>query len=295
MSSRLLPPEVLQKLGGLSLKARRMAEGMLTGLHKSPHHGASIEFAEHKEYTPGDDMRHIDWKAYGRLDRYYVKQFEQETNLRGFLLVDSSASMSYQSESAPRSKQEQACVLAACLAYVLLRQQDSAGLLTFSEQPLTYIPPRATSRHLAHLTRALEGLEGEGGTDLVRALDHLAELAPGHANVFLFSDLFDPSAEVITRLQHLRARKHEVAVFHILDPWEVTFPFHELTEFVDIEDSERVVVSDPRGVREAYLEEMAAFIEEMRKSCFESDLDYLTVTTDMPPERVLFEFLAGRQ
>lgn len=293
-TSQLLLPEVLNKLGNLSLRARRIVEGALTGLHRSPHHGASIEFAEHKEYTPGDDIRHIDWKAYGRFDKYYVKRFEQETNLQGHLLVDGSASMEYKSDDATWSKREYACVLAASLAYLLIRQQDSAGLLTFSEQPDEFVPPRATSSHLRYITQALERLRGQGGTDIVRALDHVAELGRRRSTVIVLSDLFDTSPELLDRLKRLRARGHDVAVFHILDPWELTFPFESLTEFEDLEDPSMRVVADPRGMRDAYLEEMDAFVAGVSKACREGDVDCVTVSTDQPPDRVLIRFLAGR-
>ncbi len=291
-SSGLLLPEVLNKLGNLSLRARRVVEGALTGLHKSPHHGASVEFSEYKEYAPGDDIRRIDWKAYGRFDKYYVKRFEQETNLQGYLLVDGSASMEYKSPDAEWSKREYACVLAASLAYLLIRQQDAAGLVTFSEGPDEFVPPRATTAHLRYITQALEALEGEGGTDIVRALDHLAEFGRRRSTLILLSDLFDTSPQLGDRLKRLRARGHEVAVFHVLDPWERTFPFADLTEFEDMEDPERRIVADPRGMREAYLEEMEMFIDEVRRSCREGDVDYVGVTTNEPPDRVLVEFLA---
>jgi len=293
-SSKLLLPEVLQKLGNLSLRARRVAEGALTGLHRSPHHGASIEFAEHKEYTPGDDLRHIDWKAYGRFDKYYVKRFEQETNLQAHLLVDGSASMEYRSDDVTWSKREYACVLAASLAHLLIRQQDSAGLLTFSEAPVEFVPPRATTAHLSYITQALERLQGQGGTDIVRALDHVAEGGRRRSTVILLSDLFDTSPLLLDRLKRLRARGHDVAVFHVLDPWELTFPFEQLTEFEDLEDPSRKVVADPRGMRDAYLEEMDAFVGGVRRSCREGDVDCIGVTTDQAPDQVLLRFLAPR-
>lgn len=293
-TSGLLLPEVLEKLGTLSLRARRIVEGALTGLHRSPHHGASIEFAEHKEYAPGDDIRHIDWKAYGRFDKYYVKRFEQETNLQGHLLVDGSGSMEYQSEDATWSKREYACVLAASLAYLLIRQQDAVGLLTFADTPNKFIPPRATTSHLRYITQALEALRGEGGTDIVRALDHVAEVGRRRSTVIVMSDFFDTSPDLLDRLKHLRARGHDVAVFHILDPWELTFPFESLTEFEDMEDPGRKVVADPRGMREAYLEEIEEFVARVRNACREGDVDCVTVTTDQPPDRVLIKFLAAR-
>jgi len=253
-----------------------------------------VEFAEHKEYTPGDDIRHLDWKAYGRFDKYYVKQFEQETNLQGYLLLDTSGSMDYRSPDAAWSKRDYSSVLAASLAYLLVRQADAVGLLAFSDLPHTLVPPRATSAHLRHITTALEAVDGGGGTDVVAALDRLAEVARRRSTVFVFSDLFDTSPLLLDRLRQLRSRRHAVAVFQVLDPWELSFPFSDLTEMEDMEDPERRIIVDPRGMREAYLEEMAALIDGMRRGCAEADVGYMTASTDMPPARVLLRFLAGR-
>ena len=292
--SRYLLPEVLSRLGSLSLKARHVAEGVLAGLHRSRHHGASVEFAEHKEYSPGDDLRHLDWKAYGRLDKYYVKRFEQETSLQGYLLLDTSGSMDYRSPDAALSKRDYASVLAASLAYLLVRQSDAAGLLAFAEAPHTLVPPRGTSAHLRHITAALEAVEGGGGTDVVAALDRLAEIARRRTTVFLFSDLLDAPPTLLDRLRQLRSRRHAVAVFHVLDPWELTFPFTDLTELIDMEDAERRVVTDPRALRDAYLEEVAAWVDGLRRATAEADIDYVLASTDTPPARVLLRLLGGR-
>ena len=291
-SRRPLDPATLAKLQALQLKARRAVEGLLSGMHSSRHRGVSIEFQEHKEYSPGDDIRHIDWKAYGRVDRYYVKQFEHETNLRAYLLVDASASMDY--ASGATSKLDRACQIAATLAHLLLRQQDAAGLLTFAEGPLQYIPPRAGSAHLTVLLRALAELQPQGRTDLLASLGHVAELAPRRSLVVLLSDLFDLRPEVTGLLRRLRGRKHEVVVLHLLDPWELSFPFRQLTRFEDMEEP-REVVADPRGMRRAYLEELERFLSETRTACRQADIDYLLVDTAREPADVLGELLARRR
>lgn len=291
MSNGVLDPETLARLQSLQLKARGTVEGVLSGLHASRHRGASIEFQEHKEYSPGDEIRHIDWKAHARNDRFWVKQFEQETNLRAFLLVDASASMGYGSSGT--SKLERATELAAALAHLLLRQQDAAGLITFRSEPEVYVPPRSSSGHLGVLLETLAALRPQGRTDLMRLLGHVAEISRQRAMVILLSDLFDLRPDVVRLLHQLRSRKHEVIVLHLLDPWELSFPFTELTLFEDMEEP-REQLADPRGMRRAYLEEIGRFIEQTRMACREADIDYLLVDTSRSPADVLSELLGQR-
>ncbi|MDY0059271.1 MAG: DUF58 domain-containing protein [Myxococcota bacterium] len=287
-----LTPETQARLQGLLLEAREAVEGVLSGLHRSRHRGASIEFQEHKEYSPGDELRHIDWKANARNDRLWVKQFEQETNLRALLLLDASASMGYGSHRA--TKLDRACEIAATLAHLLLRQQDAVGLVAFQQQVTDYIPPRSSSGHLTVLLEKLAGLQAAGQTDLVQLLGRVAELADRRGMVILLSDLFDLRPEVVQRLRQLRGRKHEVIVLQLLDPWELTFPFSELTRFVDLEEP-RTVQADPRGMRRAYLEELRSYLEGIRRACQEADIDYLLADTARSPGEVLTELLARRQ
>jgi len=287
-----LTPETQARLQGLLLEAREAVEGVLSGLHRSRHRGASIEFQEHKEYSPGDELRHIDWKANARNDRLWVKQFEQETNLRALLLLDASASMGYGSHRA--TKLDRACEIAATLAHLLLRQQDAVGLVAFQQQVTDYIPPRSSSGHLTVLLEKLAGLQAAGQTDLVQLLGRVAELADRRGMVILLSDLFDLRPEVVQRLRQLRGRKHEVIVLQLLDPWELTFPLSELTRFVDLEEP-RTVQADPRGMRRAYLEELRSYLEGIRRACQEADIDYLLADTARSPGEVLTELLARRQ
>ena len=225
-------------------------------MHRSPHHGASVEFAEHKEYAPGDEIKHIDWKAYGKFDKYYVKRFEEETELRAYLLIDSSASMGYR--GAGVSKLDYARMLAASLAYLLLKQQDQVGMVAFGERLRGYLPPRARSGHLDDLLTALDGVEPQGRTDLPRALAYLSEVAQRRALVVLFSDLLGSRTDEVRHLlRGLRARKHDVVVFHLLDKDELTLPFEGTTIFESMED-ERKLLAEPGDVRKAYLAELDA-------------------------------------
>ncbi|RMG21624.1 MAG: DUF58 domain-containing protein [Deltaproteobacteria bacterium] len=286
-----LRPEVLARLGGLSVKARQVVEGVLSGLHRSPHHGQSIEFAEHKEYAPGDEIRHIDWKAYAKFDKYYVKQFEHETNLRAYLMVDASHSMAYGSGEV--SKLEYAKVLAASLAYLLVRQGDSVGLVVFGEEVRSYVPVRSGTAHLQEVIGALEASEAEGATDFEAAAHFLSERARRRAMVLLFSDFLDPDDAKVAAVRRLRARKHDIGVFHLMDRAELDFPFEDPSLFVSMEDDRRLQVN-PIQIRDSYREEVQAFIEATRRRLRESDVQYRLVVTDTPYDQVVAEFLSER-
>jgi uncharacterized protein (DUF58 family) len=288
----LLNGETLARLSGVRLRARAVVDGVLSGLHKSPHHGQSVEFSEHKEYAPGDELRHLDWKAFGKFDRYYVKRFEHETNLRAFLALDTSGSMGF--KSGALSKLEVAAVLAAALSHLLVRQQDAAGLSVFSSTQFRDVPPRAAAGHLRVLFAQLDMLQAHGETDLTRAADHLAEQAGRRALVVLFSDFLDDRPEGLRHWLRLRARRHDVAVFHVVDPAELTFPYDDPTVFLDLEGDKRVEVN-PREIRESYLEEFQGFLTAVRSACAEADVDYVRVATNDPLDGVLLRFLAQRQ
>ncbi len=291
---KLLDPEVLARLATLKLRVRAITEGVLTGLHKSPHHGQSVEFAEHKEYAPGDDVRRIDWKAYGKFDKYYVKQFEQETNLRAWLVVDASGSMGYRGKPERLSKLDYASALAASLAYVLVRQGDAAGLVVVSDRVVRAIPPLAAASHLPHLVEVLEQVEPSGPTRLAAAVDHVLENAPRRSVVIVFSDLFDAEERVMKKLGQLRKRKHEVTVLHTLDPSELEFPFEDPTLFLSMED-EHSVEANGRDVRKGYLEVMGRWLDEVRRAAGEGDLEHVLCRTDERPDAVLLPFLARRE
>jgi uncharacterized protein (DUF58 family) len=291
---QLLDPAVLAKLGTLGLRVRAIAEGILTGLHKSPHHGQSVEFAEHKEYTPGDEIRHIDWKAYGKFDKYYVKRFEQETNLRAYLVVDASGSMGYRGHPDRMSKLETASAFAATLAYLLFRQQDAAGLVLVQGHVAGAVPPRASPSHLGPIVEALEAAKPEGETRLAAAVDWIVEHAPRRSSVLVFSDLFDKEEKVLRRIAQLGLRKHDVTLFHVLDPAELEFPFDDPTLFLSMED-DRQIEAHGRDVRKGYLEVMRRWLAEVRRTAAEADIDYALCRTDRPPDEVLLPFLARRE
>jgi uncharacterized protein (DUF58 family) len=288
----LLDANTLSRLAGVKLRARAVMEGVLSGLHKSPHQGQSVEFAEHKEYAPGDEIRHIDWKAYGKFDKYYVKRFEHETNLRCYLVLDGSASMGYR--SGPLSKLQVAATLAGALSYLLVRQQDAAGLTVVRGQGSVDVPARASAGHLGTLLDTLEALSPEGTTDLFAAADHLAEKVQRRSLICVFSDLFDDRPEALRRIFQLRQRKNDVAVFHVLDPAELEFPFDDPTLFLSMEDSRRIEVN-AREIKQSYLEEMAAFLEQVKQDCARADVDYVLARTDAPLDQVLLQFLARRE
>lgn len=287
----LLDPESLSKLAGVKLRSRAVMEGVLSGLHKSPHQGQSVEFAEHKEYAPGDELRHLDWKAYGKFDKYYIKRFEHETNLRAVLAIDASGSMGYRSGAL--SKLEVAATLAGALSYLLVRQQDAAGLSIATQGRFVDYPPRAAAGHLNTVLGALETLTPEGTTDLYAAADHLAEKLSPRSLVLVFTDLLDDREDALKRILQLRGRRHDVALFHIVDPAELTFPFDDPTLFLSMEDERRLEVN-PREIRQSYLEEFNAFLERVREQCAAMDVDYERVRTDERLDAVLLRFLSRR-
>jgi uncharacterized protein (DUF58 family) len=290
----LLDPEVLARLGTLRLRVRSITEGILSGLHRSPHHGQSVEFAEHKEYAPGDDVRRIDWKAYGKFDKYYVKQFEQETNLRCHLVVDCSGSMGWKGAPARLTKLEYAAALAASLAWLLVRQADAAGLLLCAGEVVKAIPPQASAGHLQPIVEALSAAVPGGPTRLDAAVDWVVEHAPRRSAVVVLSDLFDEDRRLLKRLAQLSRRGHEVTIFHLLDPAELEFPFEEPTLFLSMEDG-RSVEATGREVKQGYLQLMGSWLEEVKREAAEADLDYALCRTDRPLDEVLLPFLARRE
>jgi uncharacterized protein (DUF58 family) len=287
----LLDAATLSRITGLKLRARAVVEGVLSGLHKSPNQGQSVEFAEHKEYAPGDELRHLDWKAYGKFDKFYVKRFEHETNLRAVMVVDTSGSMGFGTSG--MSKLDVGRVMAATLAHILIRQQDAAGVALVAQGRFAEIPPRAAAGHLSAVLDALEGATAHGPTDLAQAADTLAEKLPRRSLVCVFSDFFDERQDALKRILALRSRKHDVAVFHLVDKAELEFPYEDPTLFLSMEDERRVEVN-PREIKESYLEEFNRFLESTRDACRAADCDYERVRTDEPIDEVLLRFLGRR-
>lgn len=302
---RLLTPEVLSRLDSMELRARLIVEGFITGLHKSPYHGFSVEFAEHRPYNAGDELRHVDWKAYGKSDRFYVKQYEEETNLRHYVVLDTSASMRYQGE-APVSKLHYGATLAAALHYLMARQRDATGLIGFDERVHTLVPPKSTGGHLRGLLATLDGLangpppkSGARSTAVAGALHEVAERIHRRALVVVISDLFENVAaheELTKALRHLRYRGHEVLVFHVLDAaTERRFQFADVPYvFRDLETGEEVTLQ-PAQLRESYTEAVAAFTEAFRRRCREMAVDFIEMDTAQPYSEALLAYLNKRR
>lgn len=292
-SYKYLAPEALSRLKNLSLAARLVVEGYYAGMHRSPHRGFSVEFAEHREYTPGVDPRHIDWRVFGRRDKLYVKQYEEETSLRCYLLLDKSASMDYRSAAAV-TKLEYASFLAASLAYLMAMQHDAVGLITHDTGVRTHVPPRQGTAHLRVMLEQLESNQAGGKTNLSETFHQLAETIKRRALVVVLSDLFDDAAKLVAALKHFRHKKHEVIVFQVLDPAELTFPFDDATSIEDME-SHREIISDPRALRKAYLEGITAHIQALRAGCEEAKIDFVPAQTDQELGRFLGSYLAKRE
>ncbi len=296
---RFLDPTVVARLSHLDVRARLLVEGFIAGLHRSPFHGFSVEFAAHRPYMPGDALKNLDWKVWARSDRLLVKQYTEETNLRCHLLVDLSRSMSFRSRerpgrpAAPMSKLEYAQSLSAALAYLMLQQQDAVGLMLFADKPLRYVPARAVRSHLDVVLRELSAVEPQGRTRLGPALHELAERIKRRGLVVLCSDLMDDPAEVLLGLQHFRHRHHEVVVFHILDPDEVDFPFTDSTTFVDLETGERLT-TEPWEVAKRYRERLEAWTTRYSAACRENRIDYVRLDTRTPFDRALLAYLEKR-
>jgi len=286
-------PERIAKLKNLSLLARQAVEGFISGLHRSPHKGFSVEFAEHREYTPGDDIRHLDWVAYGRTDRYYIKQYEQETNLRTYILLDVSNSMGYRYEG-EITKFVYGCYLTACLSYLMCRQQDLVGVIAFDEKTRFHLPPHSTPAHLNRVFKELEATTPGEGTNIAPTFHDLANMIAKRGLVIVISDLYDDPDEIMKALQHFVYKKHQIIVFHLMDKAELEFPFKRILSFVDMETDERIQV-DPRYVREGYIEEINAFVERYRRECGERNIEYVQVTTGDPYDRMLLNYLARRK
>jgi uncharacterized protein (DUF58 family) len=292
-SSIHFDPTSLSRYGRLALVARELVEGFLTGAHKSPYKGYSVEFAEHRQYYPGDEIRHIDWRAFGKTDRYYIKEYEEETNLRAHLLVDASGSMAYKGKH--QSKFTYAQYVAASLAYLMLHQRDAVGLATHDTRIRQIIPPRATSKHLLQVLRSLEQTEPGGETNLAPLWHQLAGQFSRRGMVIILSDCFDKTPALLKAMQHFRHQRHEVLLFHVLAPEEIEFPFTKWTQFRNLEASGHRLLVDPTWLRKEYRKNFAAFCTELRESAGKAQVDYHLMTTDQPIDRALGIYLSRRQ
>lgn len=293
---KYLNPEVLTKIARLELRARMIVEGFISGMHKSPYQGFSVEFAAHREYVPGDDIRHIDWRLYGRADRFYIKQYEEETNLRTNILLDCSRSMLYpeHEHDGRMNKYDYASTLAASLVYLLMHQQDACGLVLFDHGVREVIPPTASTAQLRSLIELIERNPPDNTTDVKVLFTQLADQFRQRGLIVLISDLLTDVDEVIRGLQRLRYTRHDVIVFHVLDHDEVAFPFEDNTMFEGLEDVDTSLLTDPQSLRESYVEIVQAFIRKVRSACMNHRIDYQLLTTRDPLDAALSTFLAAR-
>jgi uncharacterized protein (DUF58 family) len=291
-------PRVLAKLKNLYLRARFVVDGVMVGIHPSRAKGLSSEFEGHREYSQGDDAQHIDWKAYGKFDRYFIKEYLEATNLRAYILLDSSSSMSYSGSYAANgngwSKFDYGATLAASLAYLMLKQQDAVGLITFSRRIERMIPPKATHGHLLAILKELEDRKPDGETSGGLVLQELAGSLKRRGLVVLISDLFDQQGAVLRGLKQLRSRGNDVMVFHLLDRDELEFPFEDLTLFQDLEKDVKLL-TDPRDIKAAYLTAIQSLIEGYRSACAAYQIDYSLLPTSTGLDRALVRYLTWRE
>ena len=285
-------PKVLAGISNLYLRARWVVEGIMSGVHRSRAKGFSVEFEEHREYSPGDEIRRIDWKALGKFDRYFIKEYEDETNLRAYLLLDTSGSMDYASDGV--TKFDYGCTLAASLAYLILKQQDAAGLVTFSNRIESFIPPKAKRDYLTQILQALENRGAAGETDVGRILEDIAGQIKRRGLVILVSDLIDEPEPILKGLRLFRFKGNDVIVFHLLDPAELDLPFDGNILFEDLEETHLKVVADPRTIRKTYQAVVNDFIAEMRKQCHDDAIDYQLISTSTPLDQALASYLSWR-
>jgi uncharacterized protein (DUF58 family) len=285
-------PKVLAGISNLALRARWVVEGLLSGVHKSRAKGFSVEFEEHREYAPGDEIRRIDWKAFGKFDRYFIKEYEDETNLRAYLLLDGSASMNYASDGI--SKFDYGCTLTASLAYLILKQQDAAGVVTFSNRIESFVPPRAKRDYLMQILHALENRGPAGETNVGKILDELAGQIKRRGLIILISDLLDEPEQVLKGLRQFRFKGNDVIVFHLLDPAELELPFDGNILFEDLEAAKLEVIADPRAIRATYQQVVQEFITDMRKQCHDNAIDYQLISTATPLDQALASYLSWR-
>jgi len=290
---RFLQPEVVSRLKTMELKARMVVEGFMAGMHKSPYHGFSVEFAEHRQYMPGDNIRNIDWKVYGKSDRFYVKQFEEETNLKAYILLDTSASMGYKSDKKYLPKLEYSSYLASAFTYLMLKQRDAVGLVGFDDKIHTYIPPRSATSHLHVLLSKLDKLKSSQGTDIAETLHEMAERIKRRGLIILISDLLDEPSKILAGLKHFRHRRHEIIVLHVLDPAERNFSFPKEAIFKDMETGEEVLTL-PWQIKDDYRKAFDEVFDYFSRECRMSNIDYHVIDTSQSFDYSLFAYLNKR-
>lgn len=297
--SDFVSPLDLQKVANLQVLARQVVEGFCSGLHRSPHRGFSVEFKQHRQYVPGDDIRYVDWKVFGKSDRFFIREYEAETNLRATLLVDVSGSMAYGGGNSGRetgvSKYQYAIRLAACLAYVMLAQQDAVGLLTFDTRVRSYIPPRSRPRHLRSLIDVLSRQQSGGETELAGVFHQMAPKIHRRGMLVVLSDLFGDVPDLLRALAHFRHDGHEIVIFQLWDRDELEFPFKQWTRFECLERAGLNHIIDPAHLRSAYLSRLEEYREALTKGCRRHRIDLVPLLTDQPYAEALAHYLALRK
>ena len=294
---RFFDPKVIARIARLDLRAQKVVEGFIAGMHRSPFFGHSVEFAQHRDYVRGDDIRHLDWKVWSKTDRFYIKQFEAETNLRAMVVCDVSESMHYGVERHRRAgtlnKYEYACTAAACLAYLAVKQQDSVGMIAFDEDVRAMLPAKGSQVHLDAIVQTLHASKPKAKTDPYKVMKRVAEAAHGRGMIILFSDLLTDRDLLLKGLEMLRARRHDVMVFHIMDDDELNFPFAGTTRFEGMEELPDLLC-DPKALREGYMEALEEYLIEVRRGCSRLGVDYSLVRTSDYMDAILSKFLHRR-
>tara|TARA_Y100001968_G_scaffold136951_1_gene125205 strand:- start:339 stop:1229 length:891 start_codon:yes stop_codon:yes gene_type:complete len=291
-TNQLLSNESISKLENLHLKAKKVVEGFIVGLHKSPYHGFSVEFSDHRPYGLGDEVRHIDWKLWGKTNRFFVKRYEEETNLKAHILIDHSRSMAYSSGNI--SKLEYAKILAASLSYMLIKNQDAVGLYMFDSKVKKIIPPKSTKGHLSTLLKEMEKIKPGRHTNISHAIHECAEKTHKKGLVILISDLMDDQEKILTGLKHLLYKGHEVIVFHTLDEQEIKFDFNDRVQFKDLE-SNKTIITDTRQLQKIYQEKINNFIDFYKQNCFKKKIDYINLKTNQSLDIALSEYIIKRK
>lgn len=291
-SKEYLHPEAIRRISRLELRAHHVVEGFLSGMHRSPYFGQSIEFVQHRQYVPGDDLRHIDWKVWGRQDRLYIKQYEEDTNLRCTFLVDASESMRY--GRGPLNKFDYAATIASCLAYLVVRQQDAAGLVVFDDRVRTRLPWRSSRKHLQAIFEALKQVKTREKTDLGTVFREINDAFPKRGLMVVITDFLGAEASALKGLATLRQAGHDLLVFHVMDDDELDFPFNDSMRFEGLEGT-GALACNPRALRDGYLEAVQRFLDRVRRSCAAMHADYMLVRTSQSMDAVLSSFLAHRE
>lgn len=288
----LLDPSIIPKINSLELRARLVVEGFMVGMHKSPYHGFSVEFIQHRQYMQGDSLKDVDWKVYGKTEKYFVKQYEEETNLRSYIVLDISRSMQFASGNQV-SKIQYASTLVAALSYLMMKQQDAVGLTLYADRILQYLPPKANRQYLQEILKSLVNIEASDTTNTAECLKSVAEKIKRRGLVIIVSDLFDNVDSIITALKHFGYQKNEVIVFQILDPLERSFAFGRDSIFKDMETEEEIT-TQPFQIQKAYKLAMEEFISKIKKECLNSNIDYNLVETSSPFDKALLSYIQKR-